>query len=127
MLKNVFARNADGSLKTKQPCQTKGCAYPNYHVCLPGQPITPEQLRTEFRVSILSGPGKVTSAAQQARVAEGRREAAARRYEQNYDRDMQIQELHFEYDTPKAVIARKFGISEASVRKALTRPVREFV
>lgn len=33
-MKNAFARDAQGNIKHKQPCQTKGCNWPNWHVCL---------------------------------------------------------------------------------------------
>src|SRR5690349_16373428 len=29
----AFARNTDGTIKTKQPCETPGCRYPNFHLC----------------------------------------------------------------------------------------------
>lgn len=33
-----FARDENGEIKRKQPCQTEGCDWPNYHVCLVGKP-----------------------------------------------------------------------------------------
>lgn len=36
----AFARDENGDVKTKQACQTKGCNWPNWHVCLVGKPDT---------------------------------------------------------------------------------------
>lgn len=37
--KRYFARNEDGSIKRKKPCQTEGCNFPNEHICLGAQSV----------------------------------------------------------------------------------------
>lgn len=44
-MKNVYARNADGSIKQKQPCAD--CDWPNWHVC-------PKRMSPEVPVEILN-------------------------------------------------------------------------
>ena len=121
MMLNAFARNADGSLKHKQPCQTPGCNWPNWHICL--DTSDPEYKKVH--------PVKVSrgrmSAEQKAKIAEAQRQRHAARRALTKERDDLIIKHYVEGDLGMSKIAEVLNVAQSTVNKVLNRAQREGV
>jgi len=120
--KQHFARNEDGSIKTKQACQTPGCDHPNWHVCLgPVDRKGAEVKRPSaenFEEKFAQDPGH------RERIREGmRKKHEARRLlenEINRERDMMVVR---DYDRghSKAQLIRHYGFNSRRLNGILDR------
>lgn len=118
--KKTFPRDADGNVLHKQPCQTKGCNYPNYHVCLVGT-------EDRFKEALLHRPayggrakGFVMRNDHREAISESVRARFAAMHAKNAPRDRQIMEL-YNQRWSQASLARKFGISPGTVKGVISR------
>lgn len=111
--KRYFVRNADGSIKQKEPCQTPGCRYPNFHLCFGATSPQPE-------------PGEAGPAWFQdlenkfERVQAKMAERIKLRNERNFERDAAIVQGYNSGMTQTA-LAEKYGISRHQIRGVLDR------
>jgi DNA-directed RNA polymerase specialized sigma24 family protein len=120
-MNNAFARDADGKIKTKQGCQTPGCNFPNYHVCLVGKPDTfPELLglkKNQRKIGL--------DQAHRDAIAATQRERWARIHEESSKRDETIIKLYNEEDLGMNAIAKRTGYAQSTVNKVINRAAKE--
>ena len=111
----VFPRNVDGTLKRKQPCQTPGCKWPNWHICLDKNDPKYREVQTvkTTRYKMTPEHRAKLSEAQSRRQAEKR--AAFK------ERDALIVKHYTEGGLGMNQIAPLLGIAQSTVNKVLKR------
>lgn len=117
-MKNAFARNPDGSIKTKQPCQTPGCDYPNWHICLVGKPDTTQDiLATETKRRTTAGrkmPPRTTTHLDALSLAQQDRWSQL-----NDARNQKMAEFYKNNLVGYKRVAEEFGVAPSTAFKAL--------
>lgn len=118
-MKNVYARDENGEVKRKQPCQTPGCDYPNWHICLVGKPDTTQEILREQRKQKEKRPtfptGPRSESHRQAHAA-----AMRDRWERiNSQRDAEMVEYYKTNRVGYVKVAEVFGVSRSTAHKAL--------
>lgn len=104
-------------LGPKTPCQTPGCNWPNWHVCLVGKPdLFPKLLRAEEKRDRLMSPR--TEEHKQA-IAEAQIRRWERVREENRERDAQIVKRYAEGNVGIKPLAKEFGTGPGAVRRVL--------
>lgn len=117
---NLFPRNPDGTLKHKEPCQTPGCNWPNWHICLDKS----DPAHTAVRP--LRQNRKMPQSQREA-IAESQRQRHAERRALTKERDDLIIKHYTEGGMGMSAIASITGISQSTVNKVLNRAQREGV
>lgn len=103
-------------LKKKQPCQTPGCNWPNFHVCLVGKPDTfPELLG--MKPLRMRSMGERTQEHKDA-MAESMRRVWA---EKNYHRDKRIIDLYLDGGVGYKTVAKHIGVDATTALRVLKR------
>lgn len=120
---NLFPRNPDGTLKTKLPCQTPGCTWPNWHICL--DKSDPEHRRVHAPKRKRRGGPMPES--QRLAIAESQRERHAKLRSQTVERDNLIIKHYTEGNLGMSTIASLTGIAQSTINKVLHRAQREGV
>lgn len=121
MMVGAFARDENGEIKHKKPCQTEGCDWPNWHVCLVGKgDVDPEVLATYSRrrggtKGMKFGP---RSDEYRANISSAQRDRWDR---QNGARDKAIAEYYRDHNVGHVGVAEHFGVSRSTALKALKR------
>lgn len=118
-----FARNSDGSIKTKEPCQTTGCRYPNWHLCFgptsPNGPIAMKKSTAENFMEKFADPTRRTKITEAARAK--RAENLEAENKKNFERDKEIVR---DFDTgqyTKVGLQDKYELTDHKLRSILTR------
>ena len=119
-MKIQFARDEHGNIKKKQPCQTPGCNWPNWHVCLVGKPDTFPQLLNEEEKDKRERrlPGPRTEAHREA-IAEAQRERWARIRATYRVRDELMIQRYSEGAVSVAMLEKEFDIGKRVVLRVL--------
>lgn len=112
-MRNVFARDENGNIKTKKPCQTPGCDWPNWHICLVGKPDTFPKLLGQ-----LKNKRRSFSGAHRASISAGQSERWARL---NRERDAKMIEYYKQGNVGYKDVAAKFKINGATALRVLKR------
>lgn len=115
-----FPRNDDGTLKHKEPCQTEGCDWPNWHICL-------DQTDPEHRRVHEARPKRRMSQSQRDAIAESQRQRHAERRALTKERDDLIIKHYTDGGLGMSAIASITGIAQSTVNKVLNRAQREGV
>lgn len=122
-LQRVFPINSDGTYKHKLPCQTPGCKWPNWHICL--DKADPEHYKPhEIKPKRKIGP---MSQAQKDRIAQAARERHARERLLTKERDDLIIKHYTDGGLGMSAIASLTGYAQSTVNKVLNRAAREGV
>lgn len=120
-MRNAFARDENGNVKTKQPCQTPGCDWPVWHICLVGKPdTTTDILQKEKR----GGKRPRTDTHQQALSDSLKESWTARRAaeeKKNKKRDKKIIDRYNEGGIGYIGVAKELGLSGHAVLKVLKK------
>lgn len=123
--KNYFARNADGSLKRKQPCPTPGCNYPNEHLCLVGKADTfGKILLQEANGKRRWAPrpkGFVMDDDHREKIRAALQAKFDEKNARNRQRDLIIVETYNRGGVKKAALARQFHMSVEVLNRILVR------
>ena len=102
-------------LKKKQPCQTPGCNWPNFHVCLVGKPDTFPEL---LGLTKPKGPQTPRSAEHSAAISSAQQE----RWDAiNGVRNKRMVEYYKKYMVGYKAVAKKFGVSPSTALKVLKK------
>lgn len=119
--KRYFARDENGNIKHKKPCQTPGCTYPNEHLCFYGKPDTLTGVIWRTLTEEMRGTknGGRMSEHQKAAIAETKRRQHAEQRVRDLPRDLRIQEDRDKGYTVTA-LAKKWRLSPYKIRQALT-------
>lgn len=122
-LKTMFPLNEDGTLKRKKPCQTSGCKWPNWHICLdksdPGHYV-PHEIKPKRKMGAMSQ-------AQKDLIAEAQRKRHAERRALYKERDDLIIKHYTEGGLGMSHISSVTGYAQSTVNKVLHRAQREGV
>lgn len=118
-LGNVFPRNPDGTLKHKKPCQTPGCDWPNWHICLDKTDPGYTQMHPVKK-------SKSMPESQRRAIAEAQRQRHAERRALTKERDDLIIK-HYMDGSGMSHISSNLGIAYSTVNKVLQRAQREGV
>jgi hypothetical protein len=114
--KDVFPRDENGKLLHKKPCQSEGCDYPNWHVCLVGKPDTFPQLLNELQ------KGRTYSYrftdAHRDNITAAQRDRWAQR---NAVRDRKMVEYYKNNHVGHKQVAQHFGVAPSTALKALKK------
>jgi len=106
----------------KTPCQTEGCNWPSYHVCLVGKPdLFPSLLRAELgrrRKGVKLGP---MPQRQRDNVSRALIERWERYDEQFAERNAEIAERYEKETLSLRALGIEYGISKTSVIKILRK------
>lgn len=114
-MSGVFARDAQGNIKTKQPCGEPGCDHPNWHVC-------PKRMGPDTTAQVLVEQQKrkpKTSAAHLKQLNDGRSARWERYREETRARDQKIVARYKAGDLGMSKIAGEFGLSYQTVRRVV--------
>lgn len=120
-LMTMFPLNEDGTLKRKQPCQTPGCDWPNWHICL--DKTDPQH----FAQAPMKAPKRTMSQAQKDAIAESQRKRHAERRALTQERDDLIIKHYTEGGMGMSQISSITGYAYSTINKVLTRAQREGV
>lgn len=119
---NVFPRNPDGTLKHKLPCQTPGCNWPNWHICLDKSDPEHRRVHPPKRKK-----GRRMPESQRLAIAEAQRERHAKLRQLTAERDNLIIKHYTEGNMGMSAIASITGYAQSTVNKVLHRAQREGV
>ena len=109
----------------KKPCQTPGCNYPNWHVCLVGKPdLFPKLLAEESGEEYVEGKpkkrrGVAKDEAWRASISLAQQERWERVRQENAFRDRRIAERYAEGDISIRDLAKHFNVGTTVVRNVL--------
>ena len=117
---NLFPRNPDGTLKNKLPCQTPGCNWPNWHICL-------DKSDPAHRVVHAPKRDRRMTQSQKDAIAETQRQRWAERKAATKKRDEMIIKMYKEDNLGMSVIASKTGLAQSTINKVLHQAQREGV
>jgi hypothetical protein len=113
-----FPRDENGNIKHKKPCQTPGCNWPNYHVCLVGKPdTTPRILRERAKIQGRT-MGERTSEHRE-KLAQSQRERWERIRERNRPRDEKIIARYMDGDVGVKKLQEEFGLGYRAISTIL--------
>lgn len=119
-MKDVFARDENGELLRKKPCQTPGCHWPNWHVCLVGKRDTTTEVlaaqeERRKKINKKADPNKLK------KLADGRTARWERHREETRDRDEKIVARYKDGGIGFGKIANEFGLAYQTVRTIINR------
>lgn len=111
-----FPRDEKGNLLTKTGCQTPGCDYPNWHVCLVGKESKFEEAleNRRFRSSTGKGHGQNVGA-----LVTGLSERWERHREENRERDANLVRDYEAGDVSVRAVSEKYGIAYQTARRII--------
>lgn len=122
-LLEMFPLAEDGTLKRKKPCQTPGCKWPNWHICLDkSEPGHYDQ--HEIKPKRVMGP---MSQLQKEAIAETQRKRHAERRALTEERDNLIIKHYTEGGMGMSGISSTMGVAQSTVNKVLHRAQLEGV
>lgn len=125
MDKSYFPRDESGKVKTKQACQTPGCDWPNWHICLVGKPDTfPQLLRSERVSRPRKSPG-VRSEEHRANISAAQTARWAKIKEANRERDAAIIDRYLEGDVGYIGLAKEFKVGKDRILRVLKEAEKE--
>lgn len=106
----------------KKPCQTPGCNYPNWHVCLVGKPdlfpkLLAEEAGEEYNPKKRRGVAKDEAWRESISLAQQERWERVR--QENAFRDRRIAERYAEGDISIRDLAKHFNVGTTVVRNVL--------
>lgn len=117
-MKNVFARDEHGNVKRKQPCQTPGCDWPNFHVCLFGKPNSiPDILAREAARVRTYG---TRSQSHRDNISLSQLDRWARIKEANRGRDQKIVARYSEGNVSIKMLQREFQLGSRVISNVLS-------
>lgn len=120
-MRNMFARDADGKVKHKQPCQTPGCGWPNWHICL--DKTDPDHTKVIFP----KREKRSMPESQRLAISESQRQRHAERRALTKERDDLIIKHYVEGGMGMSAIASITGYAQSTVNKVLNQAQREGV
>lgn len=115
-MKDVFARDENGELLRKKPCQTPGCHWPNWHVCLVGKRDTTNEV-----LAAQDQRKKTISKTKVQQLADGRAARWEQYREENRGRDEKVIARYKEGGVGIGKIANEVGLSYQTVRTIITK------
>lgn len=118
-----FPRNPDGTLKHQRPCQTPGCDWPNWHICLDKT----DPAHTKVHERRPKRVGRKMTESQKQMISESQRQRHATLRARSQGRDDQIIKYYTEEELGMSRIAERMGIAQATVSKVLHRAQDEGV
>ena len=111
----------------KKPCQTPGCNYPNWHVCLVGKPdLFPKLLAEEAGEEYVEGKpkkrrGVAKDEAWRESISLAQQERWERVRQENAFRDRRMVERYAEGDISVKDLAKVFGVGTTVTRNVLKK------
>lgn len=114
----VFPVTPDGKLVRKKPCQTPGCKWPTWHICLDENDPAHKKIHPVKK-------RKFMDKAHRERIAEAQRQRHARLRESKKDRDDRIISLYVEDGLGMNRIAEITGHAQSTVNRVLKRAQAE--
>lgn len=115
---NLFPRNPDGTLKHKEPCQTEGCNWPNWHLCL-------DKTDPIHHMVQEAKPKRRMTQSQKDAIAESQRQRWAARRALTKERDDLIIKYYTEDRMNMSGISGVLNIAQSTVQKVLQQAQRE--
>lgn len=122
-MKGVFARNADGTVKHKKPCQTPGCGSPNWHLCIKAN--TTDRFPELLRLPRFGTAGSVLSDSHREQISEAMKERWAKVRAENKPRDDKIIELYAAGGISTTDLAKEFRLGRDRILRILRDAQKE--
>lgn len=111
-----FARDESGAVKTKKPCETPGCTWPNWHICLVGKPDT-----TDYAALKRVGRAKMSERTEAHRetISQVQRDRYARLRELQKQRDKMIVDRYAEGGIGISQLMKEFDLGHRVISRVL--------